>query len=294
MAWEDQFKGILREVLEKGQNCHPHDPARELVAYQFTLLNPRDRLLRNPHAPFNLPQSLGQFIWMLRGDYEWEPMQFYTKSAERYTEDHRVMRGAYGFRFRGPGYLNQLDWIMEKKLTHEENQNARDSRRAIVSIYLPEFDQHEKKGAEVPCTALVQYLRRGDTLHAITYMRSQNAFLLLPVDIFLLSMLHEYVARSVGCDIGSYHHVCGSLHIYEKDVEKVRKAISDGSPPFDPMRDMPADVYGTMGSVANSERTIRQVANADWSAKTKELALLEERKFIASFPEYFKDYLTVI
>ena len=60
------------------------------------------------------------------------------------------------------------------------------------------------------------------------------------------------------------------------------------------MSEMPSDIYLTMKPVANSERTIRQVANSDWSMKTKEAAFLEEKSFIASFHEYLRDYLTVI
>ncbi len=293
MRWEGQYKEVLEDIISEGKRCHPSRPCRELISYQFILENPRDRILRNPSAPFWPAQGLAQFLWMLRGEHELEPMRFYSRKADQFSADERTMRGAYGFRFRGPGYLNQLKWIMGEKLIDEDAQDPKDSRRALVAIYLPQFDQHMERD-EVPCTALLQYFNRDGVLHATTYMRSQNAFGLLPLDIFLLTMLHEFVAKSVRCRVGIYHHICGSIHIYEKDFEAAQKAANDNSNPLDPMLEMPDDVSATILPIMRSERILRQVAETGWSIEGKESAIGQEEVVIREFPTYTRNYMGVL
>jgi len=59
-------------------------------------------------------------------------------------------------------------------------------------------------------------------------MRSNDAFLGLPHDVFAFTFIQELVARSLGLKLGSYKHLVGSLHIYETDKEKVRRFINEG------------------------------------------------------------------
>jgi thymidylate synthase len=61
-----------------------------------------------------------------------------------------------------------------------------------------------------------------------TYMRSNDAFIGMPHDIFAFTMLQEIMAGDLGVGLGTYKHCVGSLHIYEENLPKVRKYLDEG------------------------------------------------------------------
>jgi thymidylate synthase len=89
------------------------------------------------------------------------------------------------------------------------------SRRAALQIYDARDLAQEHK--DVPCTCTLQFFVRDGRLEMATYMRSNDAYLGLPHDVFAFTMLQELVARSLGVEVGVYRHMVGSLHLYEVD-----------------------------------------------------------------------------
>ena len=59
-------------------------------------------------------------------------------------------------------------------------------------------------------------------------MRSNDAYFGLPHDLFCFTMLQELVSCKIGIPLGSYTHVCTSMHIYEKHFSRVDKYIEEG------------------------------------------------------------------
>jgi thymidylate synthase len=59
-------------------------------------------------------------------------------------------------------------------------------------------------------------------------MRSNDAILGLPYDVFLFTMLQELLACELGITLGVYHHVAGSLHIYERNLELGQRIVDAG------------------------------------------------------------------
>lgn len=100
------------------------------------------------------------------------------------------------------------------------------SKRAVVQI----FDAADIAAphAEVPCTCTLQFMIRDARLHALTYMRSNDAFLGLPHDVFAFTMLQELLARSIGVEVGGYKHVAGSLHLYEEHEGAAQQYLREG------------------------------------------------------------------
>ena len=99
-----------------------------------------------------------------------------------------------------------------------------DTRQAVIQI----FDSRDIGNLDVPCTCNIQFLARGKLLHCYVSMRSNDAYLGLPHDIFAFTMLQELVARSIGHEIGEYHHAVGSLHLYDRNEDAARVLLSEG------------------------------------------------------------------
>jgi thymidylate synthase len=85
----------------------------------------------------------------------------------------------------------------------------------------------------------MQLFVRDGRIDATVYMRSNDIFLGLPYDLFVFTMLQELFAAELGLDVGRYHHMVGSLHLYETDIERAKRLLSDRSqlsfemPPMD-------------------------------------------------------------
>ena len=76
---------------------------------------------------------------------------------------------------------------------------------------------------DLNCTVCLQFIVRDEKLYCTTYMRSNDLWLGFPYDVFQFTCIQIRMAMELGLDIGSYTHIAGSLHIYERDFEKAIK-----------------------------------------------------------------------
>lgn len=194
----------------------------ELRNHQVQLLNPLARL---PHvdaapAPFSVMLAVARFIWMMSGSDRLEAIAYYTKSVRRFSDDGVTIPGSsYGHRllYSRPG-LDQIEGVISTLLAD------RSSRRATAVIYQPE--DAVRDSGDIPCALATHYAIRGDKLHATTVMRSNNAWTLLPFNVFEFTMLAEVVAARVGVPIGGYTHHSLSMHLYDENDGDAQKAFT--------------------------------------------------------------------
>jgi thymidylate synthase len=78
--------------------------------------------------------------------------------------------------------------------------NRPTSRRAVIQIFNAEDIAAIHR--EIPCTTTLQFFVRNERLDMVTTMRSNDAYLGLPHDVFCFTMLQEIIARSLGREIG--------------------------------------------------------------------------------------------
>lgn len=260
--WEETWKNHLKKILDNGYMVEKNTAKgnfKELIAHQFTLDNPRDRLIIDNKRSMNIFQCIGQFLWITQGNFSVADIAYYQPAARKYSSDGITMIGAYGLRLFGIHHLNQMNYLLE--VLGEDPTK----RKAVASVYLPQFDQHNKKNEEVPCTLNLQYLVRDKKVHAVTYMRSQDAYNILPYDLFIFTMLQEYVTAYLGgqynVELWEYHHFSGSFHTYERDEDAIRKVIANPAK-CTPMGKMPPDdVYLELGRINDFEMVLRNAVS---------------------------------
>lgn len=232
----------MREVVEGGNRVDRKNEKRsnrELVSHKFTIDDPRDRLICSASRPINIFQCVGHFLWITQGNFNLDAISYYQPIAAKFSSDNIKMIGAYGLRLFGIDHLNQIEYILR---TLDEDPGK---RKAVASIYLPQFDQHGLSREEVPCTLNLQYLVRNENLLGLTYMRSQDAFKVLPYDVFVFTMLQEYVQKRLapkhGLKLGSYYHYSGSFHVYEEDCDTISNVLDESDSQDLSMPAMPSD-----------------------------------------------------
>jgi len=76
-----------------------------------------------------------------------------------------------------------------------------------------------------PCTTTLQFFVRDQRVHAVVYMRSNDVIWGLPYDVFVFSVLQEMLACDLGCEVGTYTHIAGSLHLYERHFELANRIL---------------------------------------------------------------------
>lgn len=143
--------------------------------------------------------------WMLSGDNRVDTIKKYAPEIEQFSDDGVIFYGAYG-----PQIIPQLKYI-EDCLLADEN-----SRQAVISIWR----RSPPKSNDIPCTLSSQFVIRNNVLHIFQTMRSSDAWLGWPYDVFNFSMLAAYVcialrnAKYPKLRLGSLYLTAGSQHLY--------------------------------------------------------------------------------
>jgi thymidylate synthase len=253
---DDLLRRVFRKILDHGRRIRPsRGPATELTAVSLHLTNPRARLSRS-ESRGRVFSALGELLWYLARSGDVKFISYYIPLYAESSDDGKTIHGAYGprlFTLRG---INQVANIIRLLRTRA------DSRRAVIQL----FDAADvlKSYKDVPCTCTMQFMLRDGHLDMIASMRSNDAYLGLPHDVFTFTMLLELIARSVGVEVGGYHHVVGSLHLYDEHRKGARQYLREGWQATKPMPPMPlGQPWPSVDKVLKAERAIRQDKKMD-------------------------------
>ena len=247
---DDLMRWVFHVLLKEGETIYPtKGSARELTGVTLELTNPLARLSRTESRgrPFS---CLGELCWYLAKTDDLHFIEYYLSAYKKFADGDKLL-GAYGPRlydWRGIDQMSSVGRLLETK---------QDTRQAVVQL----FDSSDLTGEQrdVPCTCTLQFLLRKGKLHLIAHMRSNDAYLGLPHDIFCFTMLQEIMARSLSAGLGTYKHVVGSLHLYERDITRVEEFLSEGwQSTQDAMPPMPCEPPNeAIAFLLAAEQTIR-------------------------------------
>lgn len=246
---DSAYAETLRTVLEHGsdiqagssQSIGSKKSSREILNFSCVISQPRRRLPLNPARKVNLPAAVARFVWMMAGSDRLADIAFYEPKVRSFSDDGIAVPGSsYGQRILRPRPgLNQL----ESAIARLKQEPA--SRRAAISIYHPEDAVRESR--DIPCAFGIFYHIREGGLAATTLMRSNNAYILLPYNIFEFSLLAEAVAVEIGVPLKTLCHTAISMHVYAHDLDAAAKVVGsfDSWSPQAPPQDFPAIPTGS-------------------------------------------------
>ena len=137
--------------------------------------NPRTRLINDKLRNVSKSFAIGEWLWHMEGRDDLEMIKYYAPSYYKYSDDGKILNGAYGPRIKKT--LVKIVEILKKD---------KDSRRAVVPIYSEKDAGLDSN--DIPCTISFQFLIRNNKLDMIVNMRSNDIFLGFPYDIFNFSI----------------------------------------------------------------------------------------------------------
>jgi thymidylate synthase len=229
-TFDKAYKAILKELICQRTLVDPRGlPTRELLHYTWTLENPADHRINFQNT--DVPERQTVYDKYLKEELEWylsgslnadlAPSKFWLKLADHHGKitsnyGHMVL---YDKKYRGQ---TAMEYVVSTLV------EDRASRRAV--IHYGESKDFWPDNKDTPCTIVAQVLIRQDRLHMHIFQRSVDAVMGLGYDI----PWHAYVMQEIfrrwpstrdPISLGRLVHTCGSLHLYEKDLELARKII---------------------------------------------------------------------
>lgn len=155
--------------------------------------------------------------WILTGDNRVENLVPWNKNMINYSDDGVTYFGAYG-----PKIVSQLDYVVSKL---KEDQYTRQAGLTI-------WRENPPKTKDVPCTVAIFFSIRDGKLNLTAFMRSSDAWLGIPYDMFTFSMLGCFVLGkllecSVPLNLGTLTITAVSTHIYEQHFEAARSCLAE-------------------------------------------------------------------
>jgi thymidylate synthase len=213
------YVAVVKAVAEHGDKVSPRgQDTREFQSATLIVEDPFDTL------PTGVGRSLVPGIaavesaQLLAGESRASLTVAVSPTFKYFTEDNGEFHGAYGARTRG-----QFAAIVDRL------RKDPSSRQAVATIWRQEMDlplsvpgsMPPKK--DYPCSLLYHFMIRDDRLVMEVVMRSNDVFLGLAYDAFQHSRVQIAVASVLGIEPGEYRHHAMSLHLYERDLDKVEE-----------------------------------------------------------------------
>ena len=197
-VWVEVLKNIMRFGAIK--TSHYDDDIRELVGVSTVIEN------EDPDNPY-LPD------WML-GLKKDELFEY----CEQYMTDKMREGDAYGYgnRMRSMRGKNQIEFIINRL------KEEKDDRGACAVTWNVDSDLGQRRR---PCIVLIQALIQDDTLHILSYIRSNDMYQAWPRNCFGLLKIQKEVSDAIGVKMGPLTIISASSHIYKKEWEDANKII---------------------------------------------------------------------
>lgn len=240
-CFDEVYEKVLAHVMRDPDHvCSPRgQKIKELIAFTFTLNNPRARLLMNESRATNYGFGVGEFIWYWTGRNDLETMLYYNKRMKDFSDDGRTLNSAYGHRMMTTevtGWYGEGEGMDQWRACIQTLLQDPDSRRAILHINRPQdqFTAVTVGSKDVPCTLSLQFFVRDGRLDLHTHMRSNDVVWGLTYDLFSFTLFQECMLLELrrypqfrDLELGKYHHTAGSLHVYERHFEQAEKMLDE-------------------------------------------------------------------
>ena len=209
-AWEFWFERLAN--MGKNQSSRDGDVVGEIINAVTVIENPKKNLVESRWRNLSKTYAIGELLWYLSADISFKTIQNYTKAWDRMSDDGETVNSNYGHKIHRFYGFDQWEYV--KKLLTDDPY----SRQAVIHIKNP----MNYKTKDTPCTVCLQFFIRGGKLYLTTYMRSNDVWFGFPYDVFNFTCFQIKMAMELGVGIGSYTHIAGSLHLYKRDLEKLK------------------------------------------------------------------------
>lgn len=222
---DDLLYATYNDIISKGQIvCSKRGDNLEITNYSATLLNPRIRTSMSLDRKL-VKSKFAEFAWFLSKDESKEYITPYISAYNDEEQENNKILGAYGSKIFG----NIETEVSQYERIIEQLSKRAATKQAYLSISdCQDYRFRGDKFSSPPCTIGLHFLVRDYRMNLTTYMRSNDAYLGLPHDLFCFTMLQEIICFRTNLKMGSYTHCATSMHIYDKHMDRVELYLKEG------------------------------------------------------------------
>jgi len=196
---------------------------KEIIGFSAKLSDIDRTFLLNTRRRLSPYYACAETLWYLSYSGCVKMISAYAPQYVNFAEDG-IAYGAYGKRMwsnlQGQSTQSQLDLVIQHL------KQDRDSRQCVLTLWTANDLRQaiDKTHKDLPCTLSMQFLIRDNKLHLVVIMRSNDAWLGLPYDIFAFTTIQHIIAGALSVETGTYTHQVGSMHLYEKNWDAAEEA----------------------------------------------------------------------
>ena len=212
-AWEKWWGYLTNKQQTTTQSSRDGDVHAEVINAITVIEDPTRSIVNNPIRNMPMRYAIGEMLWYMSGSPELAEIQKYTQNWDRMSDNGETVNSNYGYCIKHKFGFNQWEYVKSLLTASPE------TRQAV--IHIKTADNTPSK--DVNCTVCLQFLIRDDKLYLTTYMRSNDLWMGFPYDVFQFMNMQVLMSMELGIELGSYTHIAGSLHLYERDFQKTVK-----------------------------------------------------------------------
>jgi thymidylate synthase len=167
--------------------------------------------------------AIAEVVWILTASNDLPFLQYWAPVFAKYSDDGKILHGAYGRRLRVHHGMDQL------QRAYDTLRQLPDSRQVVLQIWDAKADIPRLNGSpaskDVPCNVQSLLKLRDGKLEWMQIIRSNDMFLGVPHNFVQFTSLQEIVAGWLGVPLGSYNQISDSLHVYDKHRSAVAASV---------------------------------------------------------------------
>ena len=193
---------------------------REILHACLVINNPIERWTLTRVPAMNPAFAIAEVIWILCGRNDSYFLNHWNRQLSKYAGNGTTYTGAYGFRLRSHFGIDQI-----ARAYHALANNSQ-GRQVVLQMWDPAHDFPNQQGQpqhrDIPCNTGAYLKIRNNKLEWMQLNRSNDMYLGVPHNFIQFTTIQEVIAGWLGVDVGRYHHLSDSLHIYMRDIEKLK------------------------------------------------------------------------
>lgn len=255
------WRRLLKSIFDQGLPVAPRQqPTLEVLHTNHIQVDMRRPVVTTAARKLNYRFMAAEALWILSGSNELAPLTQYVKRMADFSDDGVTLSGAYG-----PPVQTQLKYVTSALLAD------RDTRQAVLTIWR----QNPQPSKDIPCTVAMVFSIRDDKLHQHVFMRSSDAWLGVPYDMFSFACIGLKVAcdynlfcepmKQVQVAPGTLTISMTSSHLYERNFEEARAVLAAPAAPRVPQVPLVSILNGAWREVDASLVALREnMEMQDW------------------------------
>jgi len=223
VSFSTVWLSMICEIIADGALVSPRGKLTREIPQNTIKVNMRTPVLDVPDRKLSYQFMAAEAHWILSGSDRVEDIAPWNKRIADFSDNGETFFGAYG-----PKLMDQIRYVVSKL------DQDKDTRQAGMTFWR----ENPPETKDVPCTIAMFFNIRDGHLNNHTFMRSSDAWLGIPYDVFNFSMIAHLICGllNIGIDDatkqikpGTLYLTAASSHLYEEHWKSAIYCVQDNA-----------------------------------------------------------------